>query len=217
MAKSTRPFFLGLAVAAVASLGFLVYTYFRADFVVDFHREAPSHLPKERLATALDDLKEWKYFYYDLAKFQVEDSTGTALPEPYQKLQRYLNVRLYISPDRKDWKKFEMVTKIRDYEPGARVRLDLVNDTSKKTQKVFQGYTWEVKVADAPEDWKAKGYASMVVGDARAMTNGFRGRLLATVTPRILMGQTYPIDLVRFATLDRQIEAKKENLAPSFQ
>jgi len=181
--------------------GFIAWTSSLKDFEITWHRDVPSLHTPEELGAALDDLETWPVFHHSLKSATLEDGV----------------VKYEIEPLKKEWKRFEMIGKVTERVPGKKLSIELESDSTGRLTRLFDAYRWTVEIEAAPPELQARGQKSVIRGTAVAHTANWRGRLFGKVSPRILMNQVFYVDLVKFGTLARQVEAKKENLAPSFQ
>lgn len=190
-----------LLAFAIFFLGFTVWTASLDDFEIVWHRDVPSAHTPEELGQALEDLELWPVFHHSLKSASLEGET----------------IRYEIEPFKKEWKRFEMTGKVTERIPGRKLAVELQEDSTGRLTRLFDGYRWSVEIEEAPAEIQARGFKTLIRGTAVAHTANWRGRLFGKLSPRILMNQVFYVDLVKFGTLARQIEAKKENLAPSFQ
>ncbi len=211
----------GLILALVLTL-----SYFAAlgpDFDVKWERRVPSTHNTLEIGRAIDELKMWPVYYHDLKEAKLDTGTVTASTDP--KINRKVTqgdvIELKIEPPQKEWKRFSLTTRVTHYEPGKSMAFELLEDSKDKITKMFSNLTWDIRVEAMTDDEikKAKNgiYQSWIIGRANAHTATWRGRLFARISPEILMNQVYVIDLVKLGTLERQVAAKKDNLAPNYQ
>ncbi|RYZ67357.1 MAG: hypothetical protein EOP09_11165 [Proteobacteria bacterium] len=203
--------FLVLGLAVVFSP--VVYTAVRPNFKIDWSRTVPSTLPEATLAQALDDPKIWPIYYHSLKSVRFETQEG----KPTETIAVGNRIYYSVEPKGKEWKRFELIGEVSKYEPGKHLSVKLVGDTKKKLTTVFEEYEWSLTVSEANLDLKSKGFKSMAVGTAEAITATWRGRVFGSLFSRILMNQVYYVDLVKLGTLDLQKEAAQNNLEPKFQ
>jgi hypothetical protein len=189
----------------------------RPNFEIRWDRNVPSTHTVEELSAALEDLSIWPVFHHSLKEaFVLEDPTQNQTQG--SKILKNGSTLLYkIEPPTRPWKRFDMQGLITEHVPGKKLSLKLTDDSTQRLTRLFDTFDWSIEILPASEDLKARGYHSVIRGETHARTAHWRGRLFGTVSPNILMNQVYYVDLVKLGTLSRQVEAAKENLAPSYQ
>ncbi len=204
--------------------GFLIFCGFvsywaanRPNFDIQWDRNVPSTHTVEELSAALEDLTVWPVFHHSLKEAFVLENTAQDPTQGTKVLKSGKTLLYKIEPMTRPWKRFDMQGLITEHVPGKKLALKLTDDSTKRLTRLFDTFDWSIEILPADEDLKRRGYQSVIRGETHARTAHWRGRLFGKISPNILMNQVYYVDLVKMGTLTRQLEAAKENLAPSYQ
>lgn len=189
------------------------------DFEVLWSRNVPSFLPREKLSAAIKDTQQWPVFHHELKEaslFRVADGVETPVKETTS-IEQGMRATLRMEPKGKEWKRYELRAEIIAVKPGESVSFRLLPESRGKMTKILGDYQWSFSIADAPEGLKTKGYLSSVEGESSARTLTPRARFFGRVAAKILMNQTYPIDLARLANFEENKEAHEGDYAPVYK
>lgn len=189
------------------------------DFEVLWSRNVPSFLPREKLSAALKDTQQWPVFHHELKEvslFRVADGVETPVKESTS-IEPGMHATLRMEPKGKEWKRYELRAEILAVKPGESVSFRLLPESRGKMTKILADYEWSFSIADAPEAMKTRGYLSSVEGESKARTLTPRARFFGRVAAKILMNQTYPIDLARLANFEENKEARAGDYAPVYK
>lgn len=208
------PFISFFAITLIPFLGYCVWAANQADYDIQWTREVPSAHTPEELGRALENLELWPVFHHSLRSAQIVDENAKPETKP---LAPNESIRYEIVPPKKEWKRFEMTGQVLAHEKEKSLSVRLTDDSTGRLTKLFNQYQWKVEVVPANEFLQKRGFKSLVRGEAVGHTANWRGRVFGKISPKILMNQVFYVDLVKLSTLDKQIEAQKENLAPSYQ
>ncbi len=208
-----------LAVIALVTTGTIEYFSRGPDFEVLWSRSIPSLLKKEDLAVALGDTKNWPVFHHELKEtklFRVNGGTEVPVAES-NRLETGMHVTFKMEPVAKEWKRYEIRAEITSLNPGKSVAFRLLPESRGKITEVLGDYEWSFSVIDPDEKMKARGYLSAAAGEAHARTLTGRARFFGRIAAKILMNQTYPVDLARLANYEENKEARAGDYAPVYK
>jgi hypothetical protein len=208
-----------LSVTAVLIVGSIEYFSRGPDFQVLWSRQIPSLLKKEELAVALGDTKNWPVFHHELKETKLfRMNAGSEVPvTETNHLETGMHVTFKMEPVAKEWKRYEIRAEITSVEPGKSVAFRLLPESRGKITKVLGDYEWSFSVIDPDEKMKARGYQSAAAGEAHAQTLTGRARFFGRIAAKILMNQTYPVDLARLANYEENKEARAGDYAPVYK
>jgi hypothetical protein len=186
----------------------LLILLFRREPNIDlrFHRLVLSEHDENFLGSKLFDLNEWPVFVFDLKKAELLNGA--------QSLTQGAQVKLFIEPPQKQWKRSELLVEITEAVQGHKIAFKLLSDSKDKLTSIFSQYTWEVRIQPHPSHPKFK---SEIIGEGLATTSSPRSRFFGRLNEKLLMNQLYPFDLIKLGTFDLQKESLKNNMAPAYQ
>lgn len=208
MADSAQRFkFWGALFVAVSGSGVLLMASVAQgpDRRIDFHRETGSARSPSEVAPFLNDPAKWPQWFHALK--QVRSPDGNAAAQPLEPGRTQL--RLLIEPPKKEWKRFELEVRVTAFEPGRKLELELVKDSTGKLDRLFSKIRYRVEL-------RPDGTGTRILGNASALTRNWRSRLFGWMIPRILMHQIFYPDLIELAKLPKtEHEDQQLQLAPS--
>lgn len=204
--------FYGFLALLSLLLLFIGYTTKKDNFWLDWERDVPSKYTVAELEKPFKDLKLWPVYYHSLKEVTLLNAT---------ELKSGVELRYDIEPKGKEWKRFELyasAVEVSMENPNSKkMSFKLKEDSKKKLTAIFDDFEWEITITEASDEFKKRGFQSMIHGHARAHTDHWRGRFFGTLSPRILMNQVFYVDLVKLSQYEAQLEALKENKEPQFQ
>lgn len=207
-------------LVAVALFTAAIQFFSRApDFEVFWDRSVPSYLSRDDLVLAMKDTRNWPVFHHELKEaqlFRVVGETETPVKE-FDGVEPGMHVTFKMEPKAKEWKRYEIRAKVLSVNPGQSIAFRLLPESQGKVTKILGNYEWSFSVIDATEKMKARGYLSAVSGDAKASTLTGKARFFGRVAAKILMNQTYPVDLARLANFEENKEARAGDYAPVYK
>jgi hypothetical protein len=208
----------GLVLVAAVAVPIVLGVGHGPDFPIEWTRDVPSKLALEDLEPALRNLRNWPVFFHDLKKVErvsppapAGDVTAFDQPAPGSQLL------FELSPKGKEWKRYTVRAEVTASEPGRRVAFRLLEDSTGKTSRAVEDLEWGFSVRPADGEWAAKGYKSVIHGEARARTKGTRSRFFARIAGKGLMNQLFGIDLVRLANFVENRETWARDYAPVYK
>lgn len=189
------------------------------DFDVSWSRSVPSYLSKETLALALKDTRNWPVFHHELKEavlFRVSGAIETPVKE-FDIIEPGMRVTFKMEPKGKEWKRYEIRGEVTAIQPGQSITFRLLPESQGKVTRVLGNYEWSFSIIDSDEILKSRGYLSAVAGESKARTLTARARFFGRVAAKILMNQTYPVDLARLANYEENKEARAGDYAPVYK
>lgn len=189
---SSRRFrrFLGISLGLMP-LGLFISFATSPDFDLHFKREVPSRLSGARLDRNIASLGRWRQWFYHLD--QVEN-INPRLGMNADEFEKNSLLRLKIDPKKGERKKFELIMKVADYEPGKNLRLELVEDSSGRLTRIFQQVRWAIHFEPSKE-------GTLIQAESQARTQHWKGRLFGKLSERIVMNQTFYPNLLKLSDL----------------
>jgi len=165
------------------------------DFTVQFERTVQSPLSIEELGKAFSDPAQWPSWHFNLVSV---DSNSPIVAGSL--------VLLKMEPPKKEWKRFELQLRVREFEPGKKLSVEVDSETKGRLQKVLREVSWEIELLP-----QAQGQGTLLRGRAQAKTASPRGRLMARLAPRVVMNQVFYPDLESLADLNKRKHQKGEH------
>lgn len=218
MLKRTRNLVI-LGVSTLALFGLIQHLSRGPDFDVTWTRSVPSFLPESVLGDALKDTRNWPIFHHELKEAELYRVSGSIETRVigFDVVEPGMRVTLKMEPKGKEWKRYELRAEITEVQPGKSVSFRLLPESQGKVAKVLDSYEWSFGVGAPSDDLRAKKYQGMVSGTAKAHTLTGRARFFGRIASRVLMNQTYPVDLVRLANFEENKEARARDYAPVYK
>ena len=174
-----------------------------------FVRDVPTSLDAKILDQAMSTIANWPTWHHMLEEAKIIDLRGLEYPAKDQVLTRGELIKFKIENPQKQWKRFELVAELVEYEPRKKVHLRLLKDSTNRITHLFSTLEWTVELMPNPS-----GQGTLIRGTAIAHTNHWRGRLFGIMAPRILMNQVFYPDLVKLGAVDQELEARRLGKTP---
>ena len=150
--RSKARLYLGIAGATMALfVGISAALSQGPDRDLTFVREVPVESTREQLDQALGALIQWPQWFYNVAEVQRVDLEGNVYPLSEQKPLNGAHLLLKIDPKKGAHRKFEILTEVTKFEPGAMLELLVIQDSKGKLSRMFDRLTWRVEVIPAQE------------------------------------------------------------------
>jgi hypothetical protein len=189
-----RRWLLGLLGFVVA---FLVFCWWEARLpneTLTFSRETISKLELARLAPRLEDVSQWKTWFHSVKDVRVVDSQNHPLAKDQQKAHDGALLEIEIDPGKQGRRHFQLAARIRHFEPGKLLEIEILDDSSGRLTRVFDQLNWKIELTRNSEtqQWQ-------IIGTETAHTAHWRSRLFGRLAPRILLNQVFYPDLLVLA------------------
>jgi len=185
------------------------------NFELAWAREVPSKETVEAVAAGYRDTRNWPVFHHALKKVSLFDNGKPV--EGFERIIPGMTAIFVIEPKDKQWKRFEIKAEVLPPKPGEAFRFRMLEESSGKTTRLLDGLEWWFGVRPATEAEKKSGNLSYTVGGATAFTKTGRARFLGRLSPKILMNQIYPVDLVRLANFTTNLESWAKESDPVYR
>ncbi|MEN9723310.1 MAG: hypothetical protein RJB38_1296 [Pseudomonadota bacterium] len=151
------------------------------DETFTFSRVVPSQQSPEALSLLLAEPKSWPRWHFNAIR---SEASGVIVPqsenEPAQQ------VRLFMEPPKKEWKRFELDLEVLVYRPGRQLTVRLKRDSKGRLEKLFSDITWSIELLPQTQE-----PGTLIQGTVRATSKSSRARLLTRIAPRVVLNQLF--------------------------
>jgi hypothetical protein len=211
------PILATILAVLVLFLGYCGYLASQPNHDIVFVRNVPSNLNASFLGKSIAELRDWPLWHHMMVSAQLVDQRG----QPYSAKDQVLDpqskggiILLKIENPNKQWKRFELMAEVLEYQPNRLIRLKLLKDSKEKITKIFDTLEWTIELLPPSEPSRHQSAPQTTIrGTVIAHTDHWRGRVFGGLTPRIIMNQVFYADLVKFATLDKELDLRAHNEA----
>jgi hypothetical protein len=185
------------------------------NFTLDWKREVPSKETIAAISVGFRDTRNWPVFHHALKSVSLFENGKPV--EGFERVVPGMVAVFVIEPKDKEWKRFEIKAQVLPPNPGEAFRFRMLEESSGKTTRLLDGVEWWVGVRPATEAERESGNLSYTFGGATAVTKTSRARFLGRLSPKILMNQIYPVDLVRLANFTANMESWAKESDPVYR
>ena len=155
------------------------------DINLSLTRQIPSDLDPARLERNISAVTRWPQWFYSLDTVKLLDSST---------LKSGAHLELQIDSKKGKWKRFSLKAKVLEYTPGQILRLQILDDSSKRLTRLFDSLEWTIEL-------QPKAQGSWVKGTVSAHTRHWRSRFFGQVAEKILLNQVFYPNLVKLSEL----------------
>jgi len=185
----------------VGTLGFITALLFffwwearLPNQTLTFTREASTALSLSQLAPKFEDVSQWKTWFYTVKDVQVVDSQNHPLPKEQQKAHDGALLEIQIDPGKGSRHRFQLAARIRHFEPGRLLEIEVLDDSAGKITRLFDQLSWRIELVQDSSSPKLQ-----ILGTETAHTAHWRSRLFGRVAPRVIMNQLFYPNLLILA------------------
>ncbi len=172
---------MGVLLFVTLGLGLTLRALTRGpNTVLTFDRAVHTDEAQVELAYRLSHFSEWPHWFYSLGGARSLDGSPT--------VAQGQTIELAIDPKKGPSRRFTIIGKVTQFEPGKRLMIQVVSETSGKISRLFENIEWEIELTP-----------SEVRGHETAETKSARARLLGRLAPRILLNQIFYPDVIALA------------------
>ncbi len=180
-----------IALVFLASSATLFHLSNSPDRDLQFVREVSTDVSPQVLTRAFTAINNWRDWHFNLKDAELLDATALAPGA---------RIRFFIEPPKKQWKRFEMITRVSTFIPDRELELEFLADSTGRLSRLFSKLSWKIELI--AESSPGSVQKTLIRGTLRATTASGRSRIFSKLTPRILMNQVFYPDLEKLSLLE---------------
>lgn len=202
-------FWITLAALSVLVTAFCIVKANGPDKDLTFTREVYSNDDIETLDRKIYNILSWPEWHHMTIDAKMIDFRGNEYSPKNQTALTGGVVKFVVEPKANKWRRFELLTRITEYEPKKVLHMMLLQDSNGKISRLFDRMEWRIELlpSDKPR------HKALIRGTLYAHTNNWRSRLVGSIAHRALMNQIFYPDLPVLAGL--QTKQTSDMLGPS--